>query len=32
MMLRHDMGHSVKRTAVIRAGALWYQLLLEKFS
>ena len=32
MMLRNDMGHSVKRTVEIRAVALWYHLLLEKFS
>ena len=32
MMLRHDMGHSVKRTAEIGAVAMWYQFVLAKFS
>ena len=29
MTLRHDMGHSVKRTVEIGAVASWYQFLLE---
>ena len=32
MTLRHDMGHSVRRTVEIGAVALWYQFLLEKVS
>ena len=31
MTLRHDMGHSIKRTDEVGAVALWYQFLLEKF-
>ena len=31
-MLRHDMGHSVKRTVETGTEVLWYQCLLENFS
>ena len=32
MTLRHVIGYNVKRTVVIGAVALWYQLVLAKFS
>ena len=32
MTFRHGMGHSVKRIVEIGAVAVWYDLLLEKFS
>ena len=32
MMLRHDMGHSVKRTVETGTEVLWYKCLLENFS